>query len=44
MKNETISKRTMKEHNFAEKAKREVELEKAHAARRRKDTNLKELN
>lgn len=34
----------MKDQGFADKAKRETEFEKANAARRRKDTNLKELN
>lgn len=34
----------MKDQTFADKAKRETEIEKANAARRRKDMNLKELN
>ena len=42
MKNETISKKNLKEEIFNEKARREKENEKAKAAKRIKDTQYKE--
>ena len=44
VKFETLSKRTLKDQQFANKAKQEVEHEKAVHAKRRKDVDLKQLN
>jgi|TARA_B110001469_G_C9571125_1_gene283200 hypothetical protein len=43
IKFETLSKRTLKDQAFADKAKREAEAEKAVGARRRKEQDLKQL-